>query len=194
MIYRLTAIWYTCYASMIYFRFAQIWYNIRSFIRRRRISSHEVRYHTEGISPVPAGTDIIVKNHFCLVDKSGFLHGAGGGGRTRTSLRTTDFESVKSANSITPARCLYIISHFFWNFKSYFHYLNIFVRLVSIVNKREVFRYPLYVGASEAAFFTPCLQVLNFDVKLTKKFAENYWQIRLQVIYYSTLAVKDNKC
>lgn len=29
--------------------------------------------------------------------------GAGGGGRTRTPLRATDFESVSSANSNTPA-------------------------------------------------------------------------------------------
>ena len=33
-----------------------------------------------------------------------FLYGAGGGGRTRTSLRTRDFESRTSANSITPAQ------------------------------------------------------------------------------------------
>ena len=31
------------------------------------------------------------------------LFGAGGGGRTRTSLRTRDFESRASANSTTPA-------------------------------------------------------------------------------------------
>ena len=31
-----------------------------------------VRYHIEDISPVPQGTDIIVKNLFCLVDKRGF--------------------------------------------------------------------------------------------------------------------------
>ena len=35
------------------------------------------------ISPVPSGTDIIVKNLFCPVDKRGFLHGAGYGSRTR---------------------------------------------------------------------------------------------------------------
>ena len=33
-----------------------------------------VRYHIEDISPVPSGTDIIVKNLFCRVDKRGFLH------------------------------------------------------------------------------------------------------------------------
>ena len=36
-----------------------------------------VRYHIEDISPVPQGTDIIVKNLFCQVDKRGFLHGGG---------------------------------------------------------------------------------------------------------------------
>ena len=36
---------------------------------------------------------------------------AGGGGRTRTVLPPTDFESVSSANSNTPARCYrYILS------------------------------------------------------------------------------------
>ncbi len=38
------------------------------------------------------------------------IYGAGGGGRTRTSLRTTDFESVTSAYSITPANIKF--SHF----------------------------------------------------------------------------------
>ena len=38
---------------MIYFHFVKIWYNIRSFIFRRNISSHEVRYHIADISPVP---------------------------------------------------------------------------------------------------------------------------------------------
>ena len=42
-----------------------------------------VRYHSGDISPVPSGTDIIVKNLFCPVDKRGFLHGAGYGSRTR---------------------------------------------------------------------------------------------------------------
>ena len=39
--------------------------------------------------------------------ESGFLFGAGGGGRTRTSLRTRDFESRASANSTTPAYGFY---------------------------------------------------------------------------------------
>ena len=41
----------------------------------KRISSHEVRYHTEDISPVPSGRDIIAKRLFCLADKRGALHG-----------------------------------------------------------------------------------------------------------------------
>ena len=40
-----------------------------------------VRYHIEDISPVPQGTDIIVKNLFCLVDKRGFLYGTPEGTR-----------------------------------------------------------------------------------------------------------------
>lgn len=42
--------------GMIYLRAANIF-----SIRRRRISSHAVRYHPEGISSVPEGTDIIAK-------------------------------------------------------------------------------------------------------------------------------------
>ena len=41
-----------------------------------------VRYHIEDISPVPQGTDIIVKKLFCLIDKRVFLHG--GDYRART--------------------------------------------------------------------------------------------------------------
>ena len=63
---------------MIYCSFVAIWYknlpcgqnlviryahnDIRSFICRRHISSLKERYHTEGISPVPTGTDIIEKS------------------------------------------------------------------------------------------------------------------------------------
>ena len=35
-----------------------------------------VRNYTEGISPVPSGTDIIEKNLFCRIDKRGFFHGS----------------------------------------------------------------------------------------------------------------------
>ena len=42
----------------------------------KRISSAKQISYPEGISPVPQGTDIIVKNLFCLPDKRGFLHGA----------------------------------------------------------------------------------------------------------------------
>ena len=55
---------------------SQARYNIRSFICRRHISSTEGGYHIEDISPVPQGTDIIVKNLFYLPDKRDFLHGA----------------------------------------------------------------------------------------------------------------------
>ena len=46
-----------------------------------------VRYHIEDISPVPSGTDIIVKNLFCQVDKRGFLHGL------PDRIRTCDLQS-----------------------------------------------------------------------------------------------------
>ena len=74
-------------------------------ICRRHISPHAVRYHIEDISPVPAGTDIIEKS----VPVGRFFPGAGGGGRTRTGVSPTDFESASSANSNTPACCLFII-------------------------------------------------------------------------------------
>ena len=47
--------------------------NIRSFICRRHISSHEVRYHIGDTSPVPQGTDIIEKSPFCLLTKETFF-------------------------------------------------------------------------------------------------------------------------
>ena len=62
-----------------------------------------VRYHVEDISPVPAGTDIIEKSLFCLVDKRDFFRGAGGRTRTGTLSPAVDFESTTSANFITPA-------------------------------------------------------------------------------------------
>ena len=68
-----------------------------------------MRYHTEGISPVPAGTDIIVKNLFCLVDKRGFLHGGEGGIRTLELLLTvTRFPIVRArpATRLLRAGCV----------------------------------------------------------------------------------------
>ena len=57
------AIWYTALPYDILA--TQAWYNIRSFICRKHISSLEERYHIEDISPVPTGTDIIEKSHLC---------------------------------------------------------------------------------------------------------------------------------
>ena len=61
------------------------------------------------------------KNNTPLVER-GIIFGADGGGRTRTVLLPTDFESVTSANSITPANmfkfCTYIsLTHFLNGFK-----------------------------------------------------------------------------
>ena len=58
-----------------------------------------VRYHIEDISPVPSGTDIIVKNLFCLVDKRGFLHGGNNRARTCDPLLV---RQVLSQLSYTP--------------------------------------------------------------------------------------------
>ena len=43
------------------------------------------------------------KKNELIINKSSFFFGAGGGTRTRTMSPPTDFESVTSANSITPA-------------------------------------------------------------------------------------------
>ena len=47
-----------------------------------------VRYHIEDISPVPSGTDIIVKNAPLSVDKSALFAGGAGGIRTLGTLLT----------------------------------------------------------------------------------------------------------
>ena len=59
---------------------------------------------------------------FCCASFSSTHFGAGGGTRTHTVLLPTDFESVTSANSITPANmfqfCTYIsLTHFLNGFK-----------------------------------------------------------------------------
>ncbi len=51
-----------------------------------------------GKTKIPAG-----QISYKRIPASAGLCGAGGGGRTRTSVTPTDFESVTSANSITPA-------------------------------------------------------------------------------------------
>ena len=65
----------------------------------KRISSHEVRYHTEEISPVPSGRDIIAKRLFCLVDKRGALHG------TLVGIRKHFFAGYFGAGIPTPNVC-----------------------------------------------------------------------------------------
>ena len=65
----------------------------------KRISSHEVRYHTEDISPVPSGRDIIAKRLFCLVDKRGALHG------TLVGIRKHFFAGYFGAGIPTPNVC-----------------------------------------------------------------------------------------
>ena len=79
------------------------------------LSPDEVGFHHGVISSTAGGfipsdrTDLVEKNRFCLVDKSGFFTGAGGGGRTRTLSPGPDFESGTSANSITPADGTYVV-------------------------------------------------------------------------------------
>ena len=63
-----------------------------------------VRYHTEDISPVPSGTDIIEKDLFCQIDKRGLFHGAGYGNRTRLhglgSRCITDIRTLRLCEGI----------------------------------------------------------------------------------------------
>ena len=69
----------------------------------KRISSAKQISYPEGISPVPQGTDIIVKNHFCPVDKSGFLHVLGrhcDSGSTLFSQRAFYYEAVRFVSDI----------------------------------------------------------------------------------------------
>ena len=119
--YIAVAIWYTAKPYDIFA--AQIWYNIRSFICRRHISSTEGGYHIKDISPVPQGTDIIVKNLFCQVDKRDFLHGSGIGIRTPTNrvrvCRANRYTiPLYSIPRFLGAR--FIVSPFFRNVKSFF--------------------------------------------------------------------------
>ena len=51
------------------------------------------------------------KNSTPLVER-GAIFGADGGGRTRTVLLPTDFESVTSANSITSAYIVFVKAHY----------------------------------------------------------------------------------
>lgn len=53
------------------------------------------------IMPVPRNSHITVLRPPSI--ERGIIFGADGGGRTRTVLLPTDFESVTSANSITSA-------------------------------------------------------------------------------------------
>ena len=73
-----------------------------------------VRYHIEDISPVPSGTDIIVKNLFCPVDKRGFLHG-GAGETYRTGKACLHLQNIvvtHAAAIVTPCfvKCFYLAS------------------------------------------------------------------------------------
>ena len=67
------------------------------------------------------------------------VFGAGGGGRTRTSLRTRDFESRASANSTTPAFCVGIIPRLSPLCKSFFSRKDVTdnINFISIRRKTE---------------------------------------------------------
>ena len=62
---------------------------------------------TRKLRVLPPGT----KNSTPLVER-GAIFGADGGGRTRTVLLPTDFESVTSANSITSAYIVFVKAHY----------------------------------------------------------------------------------
>ena len=76
-----------CYTALPYDILAtQAWYNIRSFICRRHLSSTEGGYHIEDISSVSQGTDII--ENTLIVSQWGCFHGGGEGNRSRLRARS----------------------------------------------------------------------------------------------------------
>ena len=76
---------------------------MRSFGSLHRAATLCDRYRASMHDPQVAGSPSRrTKNNAPLVER-GIIFGADGGGRTRTVLLPTDFESVTSANSITSA-------------------------------------------------------------------------------------------
>ena len=74
------------------------------------------------------------KGHYALIS-----FGAGGGTRTHTMSPSTDFESVTSANSITPA-CLFIITQSCYFCKPCFHHFSSSPRAVAYSNAIRTYR------------------------------------------------------
>ena len=79
--------------------------------------------------------NIIQKDHFYQIDKSGLFVGAGDRGRTGTVSLPLDFESSTSANSITPACANYYTIYFklfqvlflkILNYLNFYYFLLIF--------------------------------------------------------------------
>ena len=121
------AIWYTALPYDILAM--QAWYNIRSFICRRHISSTEGGYHIEDISPVPRETDII--ENTLIVSQWGCFHGGECEIRTLEPFyRLHDFQSCAldqlgdfSIGYFVFAlslECLYILSQVFQNVNTFF--------------------------------------------------------------------------
>ena len=93
---------------------SQAWYNIRSFICRRHISSTEGGYHIEDISSVSQGTDII--ENTLIVSQWGCFHGAEGGIRTLVWFPTNWFR-------VSPVMTASIPLHIYWILAIY-HFLH----------------------------------------------------------------------
>ncbi len=92
-------------AGLCLFVVAEVWRGVelRSFGSLHRAATLCDRHRASMHDPQVAGSPSRrTKNNAPLVER-GIIFGADGGGRTRTVLLPTDFESVTSANSITSA-------------------------------------------------------------------------------------------
>ena len=128
-----------------------------------------MRYHIEDISPVLTGTDIIVKNLFCPVDKRGFLHGAGGGGRTRTVSPPRDFESRTSASSITPAYQRIKLYHKAFIKSTVFSIYFLFLSIFLIIRTTGTSIYRAHVRILYLIrYFSPLKVILHVKINLIK--------------------------
>ena len=92
-------------AGLCLFVIVEVWRGVemRSFGSLHRAATLFDRHRASMHDPQVAGSRTRrTKNNTPLVER-GIIFGADGGGRTRTVLLPTDFESVTSANSITSA-------------------------------------------------------------------------------------------
>ena len=124
---------------MIYFHFVKIWYNIRSLIFRRNISSLWIclrrihkGYHIADISPVPHRNGYHWKSEPLSVDKGSLFHGGEREIRTLgTGLPHTRFPVVRLRPAQPSLRADFaIISHLSFFVNTFFTLFYLFLLLV----------------------------------------------------------------